>query len=467
MTNQPDCTDGVRPSPSGEAVAVTIFVPVEHPLLKLKAALPWEAITQVMVAAWRAAGKNVDGGPGQPWPVGLYVPLVVLQVVRRLNSREMEWYAAESAVARVFCDLEGEAGFAIRDHSNVARALKALGAEGMEAVNRLVVREAVRLGFANPERVSGDTTVQELPIGYPHEAGILRGVAERCRRAAERLRKAAVAGVERVVEAGREVLRSVKEYHLFAKTQAERDAVLERVVTQTETLIDRTRRLAEQVRTDTSRMVAGAVETFDRMAAFTHRLLPQIQHWRETGRVATGKLLHAGIPEARAYVRNKAGKAVEFGLKYLIGRMGGGYLLGERVTQHSDTTMPVKTLALYRRTLGPSATPDLIVFDRGGHSSGTLAKLHKAGIPKIGIQPKGQAPWPVAEADRESVTTERARTEGSIGTLKSSAYGFNRPKERSLDSLLRAGQQSFLALNLNLFLKDLTLPNRPERKAAL
>jgi hypothetical protein len=33
-----------------------------------------------------------------------------------------------------------------------------------------------------------------------------------------------------------------------------------------------------------------------------------------TGVVAQGKILHAGITQARSIVRNKAGKKVEFGL---------------------------------------------------------------------------------------------------------------------------------------------------------
>jgi hypothetical protein len=33
--------------------------------------LDWAEITEVMVTHWRAAGKNVDGGPGLPWPVQL------------------------------------------------------------------------------------------------------------------------------------------------------------------------------------------------------------------------------------------------------------------------------------------------------------------------------------------------------------------------------------------------------------
>ena len=54
---------------------VSIYVNSKHPLLQLKRALPWKAIQEVMVRRWRAAGKNVDGRPGQSWDFSLYVPI--------------------------------------------------------------------------------------------------------------------------------------------------------------------------------------------------------------------------------------------------------------------------------------------------------------------------------------------------------------------------------------------------------
>src|SRR2546421_2678019 len=81
---------------------VSIYVDYDHPLLQLKRALPWEALCEVMTCHWRRAGKNTDGRPGLPWDVALYVPLIVLMVVKHLHARAMEAYVAENAVARVF-----------------------------------------------------------------------------------------------------------------------------------------------------------------------------------------------------------------------------------------------------------------------------------------------------------------------------------------------------------------------------
>src|SRR5713101_1018884 len=81
---------------------VSIYVAHNHPLLQLKRALPWEALFEVMGRRGREAGKNLDGRPGLSWEVSLYVPLLVLLVVKGLNPREMEASLAENVVARVF-----------------------------------------------------------------------------------------------------------------------------------------------------------------------------------------------------------------------------------------------------------------------------------------------------------------------------------------------------------------------------
>ena len=62
----------------------------------------------------------------------------------------------------------------------------------------------------------------------------------------------------------------------------------------------------------------------------------------------------------------------------------------------------------------------------------------------------------VSGQDRQTVKTQRGKTEGIIGTLKSQKYGFNFPKQRNLLSLGASGQLSILSLNLNILLKDIS-----------
>src|SRR5687768_3284040 len=454
--------DGFHSTPEAcpEASLAVQLVQVEvlptHPLLLLKQALPWEAITEAMTRHWRHNGKNVDGGPGLPWDVSLYVPLVVLMLIKVFDSRQMEAYLAENVVARVFIGRYRDVQAQIRDHSNIARAYAALGKSGIDEVNRLIVKEAHRFGFVDEGVVSADTTAQELPIGYPNEPGILRGLAQRCGRALTQLQKRGVDGLQGALEQVQTILRSVKEHHLFTKGKSDKREVLTRIVKEVGELIGQTRPLVEALGTSTDRVIQSARSRLMAMHAVIKPLIIQIVQWMTTGVVATNKIVHVGIPQARAIVRNKTGKKVEFGLAYLLSRLGGGYVFGERIEANADERqMPLKALAGYRAIFGPEATPELVVYDRGGDSTPTRQNLARAGVKDIGIQPKGKRPWAVAEAVRDQVRSERGQTEGVIGTLKSNRYKFNKPKERLWQTLEMAGPRSILSFNLNKLMRDL------------
>ena len=435
---------------------VQVEVSLTHPLLLLKQALPWAAITEVMTRHWRQHGKNVDGGPGLPWDVSLYVPLVVLMLIKAFDSRRMEAYVAENVVARVFIGRHGDAQAQIRDHSNIARAYAALGKVGIDEVNHLVLKEAHRYGWIDEGVLSADTTAQELPIGYPNEPGILRGLAQRCGRALTQLAKRGICGLDTAQEQVQTILHSVKAHHLFTTGKADKRAVLTRILREVGALIVQTRPLVERLATSADRVIQSARARLLAMHEVIKPLMGQIVQWISTGKVAANKIVHVGIPQARAIVRNKAGKKTEFGLAYLISRVGGGYLFGERIAANADERqMPLKALWGYRAIFGPEASPESVVYDRGGDSAATRQRLALEGIKDVGIQPKGNRPWSVAEGVQNQIRSERGRTEGSSGTLKSNRYKFNNPQERLWQTLEMAGPRSILSFNLNKFMRDL------------
>jgi len=452
MKEPSHCTPEVSPEATAQGETVSLYVDYHHPLLQLKRALPWEALCEVMTRHWRQAGKNTDGRPGLAWDVALYVPLVVLMLVKHLNARDMEAYLAENVVARVFIGRQDNRRPQIRDHSNIARAYAALGREGVAEVNTLMLHVAKDLGFADVSILSSDTTAQELPIGYPNEPGILRGWAQRCGRALTKLKTRAVVGVDTALAQVQTILRTVKEHHLFAKGQEEKRQVL----TEVGQLVVQTRRLVQGLGARRDRVTQHAMTTLKAMHEVAKGLIPQIVQWITTGVVAKGKIVHAGITQARAIVRNKAGKKVEFGLPYLLSRIGGGYIFGTLLQGVVDETkMPLEALAGYRHIFGPQATPALVVYDRGGDAPSTVAQLAQEGVKQIGIQPRGKRPWRVAEVVREQVRSERGKTEGIIGTLKTDKYNFNKPKERLWQTLEMAGPRSILSFNLNKLMRDL------------
>jgi hypothetical protein len=455
------CMPEVCPEASSTAQRVQIEVSPTHPLLVLKRALPWEAITEAMTRHWREHGKNVDGGPGLPWDVALYVPLVVLMLIKHFDLRQMEAYLAENVVARVFIGRHRDVHAQIRDHSNIARAYAALGQGGIDEVTHLVLKEAHRFGFVDEGVMSSDTTAQELPLGYPNEPGILRGLSQRCGRALTQLSKRGVQGLEGAMAQVQTILRSVKEHHLFTSGKADKRQVLTRILREVGELMVQTRPLVERLATRSERVIQRARSQLVAMHDVIKPLMGQIVPWLTTGKVAANKIVHVGIPQARAIVRHKAGKKTEFGLAYLISRLGGGYVFGERIAANADERqMPLQALAGYRKLFGQQATPELVVYDRGGDSTPTRQRLALEGVRGVGIQPKGKRPWSVVEGVREQIRSERGQTEGVIGTLKSNRYKFNKPKERLWQTLEMAGPRSILSFNLNKLMRDLVALTR-------
>ena len=286
-------------------------------------------------------------------------------------------------------------------------------------------------------------------------------MAQRCGRALAQLKKSGVYGVDMALAQVETILRSVKAHHLFAKGKADKRQVLTRLLTEVGQLMVQTRLLVKCLGERQERVIHHAITTLTTMHEVARRLVPQIVQWITTGVVAKGKIVHAGVTQARAIVRHKAGKKVEFGLPYLLSRLGGGYVFGTLIRGVLDESkMPLQALAGYRAIFGAQATPALVVYDRGGYALATVRALANEGVQAIGIQPKGQGGWHVAEAVRDTVRSERGKTEGIIGTLKTDKYGFNKPKERLWQTLEMAGPRSILAFNLNKLMRDVVRADR-------
>jgi rhodanese-related sulfurtransferase len=270
----------------------------------------------------------------------------------------------------------------------------------------------------------------------------------------KKLKRGGVQGAQAGIAQAQAVYRGVKQHHLFAKTKADKKKLLAEIVAKSEALCETTKEVIAHVSARCGRVKQNAKAKLQQMVAVARSLIPQIQQWMKTGKVATEKILPAGLTQARAITKGK-GK-VKFGMKWLINRVKGGYLFGQRVAPRADETqMPEEAVKEYRQVFGEKATPKMVVYDRGARLPAAAAQLTKAGVRKVGIPPRGQGAWLVGEQEQKVVKSERGKTEGSIGRLKSKKYGFSHRQERSLETQDAAGQRAIVSANLNTLMRDL------------
>jgi hypothetical protein len=89
-------------------------------------------------------------------------------------------------------------------------------------------------------------------------------------------------------------------HHLFATGKAEKTEVLLKLLRQTEELIATGAEIIASAGEVSLATAHSALAVLKKMGGVAAVLLPQIRHWITTGVVAKGKLIHAGITEARA-----------------------------------------------------------------------------------------------------------------------------------------------------------------------
>jgi hypothetical protein len=252
--------------------------------------------------------------------------------------------------------------------------------------------------------------------------------------------------------------RRIREYQLFAKTKEARDKVLGSVAASISAV---NRRLSATLENVPGRAANGIIQAarqrVRRLNGTMTKLLPQIRHWLRTGRVARNKIVSMQVPEVHAIVRGKAGKPVEFGLKWGFTRIGGGFLIarrGRHKTDVEDKRFVVSAVDDLIKLFGKA--PRVYAYDRGGYSVDAVEKLRRKGVRHVGLAPVGKLSWSVSERMRKRIVSERVKVEGSIGAVKTARYGFHRPAARSAKMIGVCGHLAVLGFNLNKLAREIT-----------
>ena len=430
-----------------QATSIGVYVPKESKYRVLSERLPWKELAE---KANEHRSKRVQIDRGAPLNLRLHLGAYIVQTMQGLTDRATEEQVRYHAGVRLLCGLEGSTETI--DHTSIETFRNMLGPEGAEALNRIIVESAVLRGFTGSGLCSSDTTVQESPIAHPTEVGHLRKIAEKLAGIGRRMG----AGVsKRLGKMSAEVQKTFTKIRLF--TRGKGKGVAERKKKLSQGLRKTVARMERLVRGEVERLGDRARGRYEGALAQYRLMLKQIRHWMRTGYHLPGKLVSLWETDARAIVRNKASRAVEFGRRWIITRLVKGYIIGKACAKlggGSDARILEEVLGHFERMLG--ANPKLVVYDRGGDGPKNHATLAKRHIRHNGIFRKGKVSQPgLGRNTMLKARRERALSEASIATIKSSRYGFNRPRARSTAGCVLKGHAAILGANLVRFVRDL------------
>jgi hypothetical protein len=426
-----------------------IALPDNHPMVVLTDTLDWGAM-EARVQQIRA--RKLKSAAGRPPHLRATIGALVLMALRRLPYRETEEQIRYYAPARYLCGLTETSW--TPDFTTVQDFAELLGEEGVRLINEAVVTQAVGLGLADPKVAVADMTAQEAAIPHPNEMGHLGAFV----RTVEVVAKTAGGHMKEFVAKAKDKLAAAKQqlrkYRLFAGEASK--AAKNKLLTQMANIVEGIngqlgqgagcRRFAMPAAPGPRggrAAQAGRARGDDDQAAAADPLLAA--DWVR-GREQDRQPAHPRAVFDRARQGGQDG-GVRTGLGHhpAWGRVRAGNDGGEQEGLHGHE------LRRAGRGAGASVvrqSPAVVRIRSRGWSEKNVERLRALGVRDVGLAPRGRAAWQVEGKVRQRLIRERAKVEGSIGTIKGPKYGFNRPAARSAAMMGVCGQRAALGLNL-------------------
>jgi hypothetical protein len=430
---------------------IMVSVAPEHRLRVLYQLIPWQALMEkAKVILYDEHGICPD--LGRPLDLRAHLGAYILQTVFNWTDRMTEEMIRFYVPARIFCGFLDSTGSL--DHTSLVDFRIRFGEKGAKLITQDMLKVAREFGLTQPDDVDMDTTVQGAGITHPTEMKLMKALFKKAATIHKKLKGLGRKGIKGIKKTLKKFAELHTEYRFYAKSKEAKNKIIRKSVT-----------LSEQVLTELCKLIPGAKD-FD---ALSHRyqidilkilelgprLLEQIMHWVETGKVAQDKIISLWKMVPQAIKKGKLSKPVEFGRKWIVNCYQGGYVLltAPENPKLSDQDAVLESLSLHQEVFKKG--PGSYATDRGMWGQPNLELLLSSGVENIGIQPKGKAKPLVSKEELLRLSNRRAGIEPRIGHLKNRGLGISRMKSDVGD--LISGHRSAISYNISLLLRDLSL----------
>ena len=435
------------------------FLPVSvsstHEMLILSKALDWDLMQTIGEIHREKVVKSTRGL--KPHYRNLNGALVV-RTLKDSDFRTTEDLIRHYNPARILCDLQNSQW--TPDHVAIWEYEGMLGESGLQEMTDYILRTASDLGFADPRGLCSDTTAQEANIPYPTEVGHMNAFMKSVKSNLATLLKngkgvasSALVKLEKIFS---KIGKSVRGHRLFAKTREAKREIEHSLQDLSEKLLRQLGNLLNNVDVKRNQIKGMGVRALNNLSEDYHnmsQMMDQISKWIQTGKVAKGKILSLFNTHFRAINRGKVGKQIEFGLKWGINQIRGGYVsifMHQDMMCH-DANYAVLGVQEHIRIFGQA--PKDFGFDRAAWSAEHKKEIKRLGVKNMAIAPKGQAKWEAGPRVKDKMVRERAQIEGKIGTMK--RRGLNKCEARINARVRMSALRAGLSLNLRRFAKDI------------
>ena len=427
-------------------VMLSVFVSDQSRYRVLSNTLPWPELAEV-ANQYRAEKVSIHNG--RSLNMRLHLGAHIAQSMNGWSDRQTEDMVRYHAGVRILCGLAESTDST--DRSSIEGFRTQVGPEGVEALNQIIVRHAMGAGFTGTDLCAADTTVQESPIAYPTEVGHMKNISEKLLGIGCKLKKKSLDTLINFQKKAKDIFTEIR---LFTRGKSEK--VLEKKKKLSLKLHSTVKKMMQFMQANLNDLGGRSQVQAQEQMKFYNHVLDQVKQWLRTGSHPKNKIVSLWEKSARSISKGKVGKSCEFGRRWIITRLLGGYVIGkpcQKLGADADTSIADEVVINFLNTFGE--VPNAFVFDRGGDSTKNDMFLDNVGVKHNCIFQKGKKKMNVSEDIFNAVKSERSLNEASIATIKHQKYNFTKPRAKSTQTCELKGQFAMLGFNINHLVRDI------------
>jgi transposase, IS5 family len=320
------------------------------------------------------------GRPGTP--SGIYLRMMYLKFRWGLSYEEVEIEVRERLPWRYFCHLS--LMDTVPDATTLIKLNQRLGQERVTNLNKQLVGHLVKHRAIKPRRIRIDSTTLEAHIAYPTDIGILHQAVRTLSRRASSLGQKIVSHVRATKKALARWGASSKAKPKERKAQGKK--ILKKVAQLATDTLAQSRQALQQV---SATAPTPLRQEFSQTIELTAKLIEQTQD-KLAGKAIPQRIVSFFDPEARAIVKGKLDKPVEFGRTLQLVQDTSGVIVHYEIHRGnpSDKTELISLVRQTKKVL--KQAPRELATDRGYYSSENLNKLSRLGVRRVGIPKIGR-----------------------------------------------------------------------------
>lgn len=427
----------------------TVRIEPDHRLAVLCRSIPWEELMEKAVPILYTE-HGISAEKGRLLNLRAHLGIYILQTVHGWTDRWSEEMLKFYIPARLFCGfLESEGSL---DRTSIEEFRNRFGEKGARLITEDMLKVAKSFGFTQPDDVDMDTTVQGAGITHPTEMKLMHHLMKRLTKLHGIIKEVGGRGIKGLKTLAEQFKKQLTEYRFFAKDKKAKTNLIRKAKEYSAKGLEALSAYLPGQK-DFDKLQGRYQEEILRYQTLVPELFDQIEYWLCSGKVAKDKIVSLWKVIPKAISKNKIGRPVEFGRKWIVNCYRGGYMLimAPSNPKIADPNCVIESLSLHKRVF--EENPKSYGTDRGMYSTQNLELCLSAGVEKIAIQPKGRAKPLLSRRDHQELSNRRAGIEPRIGHLKTRGLGQSRMKSDNGD--LISGYRSALSWNLSLLMRDL------------